>query len=273
MRPATRRKLNRVLLYAGAVVLALWILVPVYFIALSAFSPPEVVRAYPKQLAPRQVSADTMGFFLGVSGILPSLQRSVMTAFITLVLAIVIGTPAGFALARFDFPGANAFRMMVVSTRAFPIVILSIPLAVTFLRWGIDDTVLGVALMHTALALPFTVLVTGSVFAGVSVELEEAAMTLGCTRLQAFWKVVLPLALPGIAAAAIFTWIISWNEVFAASILTIRNRTLTAEILATVGQASPPYQFAGGFFLLAPALLVVFVIRKYLFAMWGRVAK
>lgn len=273
MSPAGRRKLGRALLYAAAVLLAVWILVPVYFIALSAFSPPEVVRAYPKQLAPGELSVETMSFFLGVHGVLPSLQRSVAAAFITLVLAIAVGTPAGYALARFDFRGATTFRLLVISTRAFPIVILSIPLAVTFIRWGVDDTVLGVALMHTALALPFTVLVTASVFAGVSQELEEAAMTLGCTRLTAFRKVVLPLALPGIAAAAIFAWIISWNEVFAASILTIRNRTLTAEILAAVGQASPPYQFAGGFFLLAPALVVVFVIRKYLFSMWGRVAR
>ena len=84
-----------------------------------------------------------------------------------------------------------------MSTRAFPIVILSIPLAVMFLRWGIDDSVLGLALAHTALALPFAVLVTSSVFAGISVEMEEAAMTLGCSRLSAFRRIALPLALPG----------------------------------------------------------------------------
>ena len=96
--------------------------------------------------------------------------------------------------------------------------ILSIPLAVIFLRWGIDDTVYGVAIAHAALALPFAVLVTSSVFAGISVELEEAAMTLGCSRLSAVVRIILPLALPGLAAAAIFVFIISWNEVFAAAI-------------------------------------------------------
>src|SRR5436190_2196819 len=83
-----------------------------------------------------------------------------------------------------------------VSTRAFPVVILAIPLSVTFIRWGIDDSILGVAIAHTALALPFAVLTTSSVFAGISDELEEAAMTMGCSRIGAVVRVILPLALP-----------------------------------------------------------------------------
>ena len=147
------------------------------------------------------------------------------------------------------------------------------PLAVIFIRWGIDDTVLGVALAHTALALPFDVLMTSSVFAGVSLELEEAAMTLGCSRASAFVQVVLPLALPGIAAAAIFVFIISWNEVFAAAILTLRHRTLPAQVLALLEGSPLPFRFAGGFFLIAPSLIVILFIRRYLFTMWGRVVK
>lgn len=273
MTPATRRRLNRVALYVGAVLMALWVLVPIYFVTVSAFSTRDAVRSYPKQLVPRETSVDTMQFFLTSTGVLPSLRNSVVAAVLTLIIAIAVGTPAGYALARFRFPGSNAFRLVIISTRAFPIIVLSIPLAVTYIRFGIDDSVVGVALMHTALALPFTVLVTASVFAGISEELEEAAMTLGCSRLQALLRVTMPLALPGLAAAAIFTWIISWNEVFAAAILTVRNRTLPAQILAAIGQAPLPYQFAGGFFLLAPALVVVFIIRRYLFGMWGRVSR
>lgn len=261
------------LLHAGAALMALWVLVPIYFITVAAFSTQAAIYSYPKPMGPTAFSTETLEFFLGSSGVLESFGRSVVVAFITLILALAVGTPAGYALARFRFPGSNAFRLLIVSTRAFPIVILSIPLAVTFIRFGIDDSAIGVALMHTALALPFTVLVTASVFAGISEELEEAAMTLGCSRLSAFRRVVLPLALPGLAAAAIFTWIISWNEVFAAAILTIRNRTLPAQVLAALNQSPIPFRFAGGFVLLAPALLVIFVIRKYLFSLWGRVAK
>ncbi len=262
-----------VLKYGFAILLALWVLVPIYFIALAAFSTEEAVYAYPKQLVPRDVSTDTMRFFLDSEGIVPSLWRSIEVALLTLVIALGIGIPAGYAVARFAFRGSDAFRLGIVATRAFPIVILSIPLAVIFLRWGIDDTVYGVAIAHAALALPFAVLVTSSVFAGISVELEEAAMTLGCSRLSAVVRIILPLALPGLAAAAIFVFIISWNEVFAAAILTLHERTLPAQILSVLNASPLPFKFAGGFFLLAPSLIVIFVIRKYLFNMWGRVVK
>ena len=262
-----------VLKYGFAILLSLWVLLPIYFIALAAFSTQEAVYAYPKQLIPQDVSTETMRFFLNSEGIVPSLWRSVEVAFLTLLIALGVGIPAGYALARFAFRGADTFRLAVVGTRAFPIVILSIPLAVIFLRWGIDDTVYGVAIAHAALALPFAILVTSSVFAGISVELEEAAMSLGCSRFSAVVRIILPLALPGLAAAAIFVFIISWNEVFAAAILTLRERTLPAQILSVLNASPLPFKFAGGFFLLAPSLIVIFVIRKYLFNMWGRVVK
>jgi multiple sugar transport system permease protein len=193
----------------------------------------------------------------------------VLVAVITMVLSILFGAPGGYALARFDFAGKGAFRILVLMTRAFPLPLLALPLAIMFIRSGLDDTPLGLALVHTTLALPFAVLITFSLFAGIPVEFEEAAWTLGCTRLQAFRKVVLPLALPGIAATAIFAFVISWNEVFAASVLTIKNRTLTAFLLQSLDVSPLHLKFAGGMVLVLPALIFVFAIRKYLFAMWG----
>ena len=171
-------------------------LLPIYFITLAAFSTQEAVYKYPKQLLPRDVSTDTCA-----SSSTRRVSSSPCSGACTSPrsrssLTLGVGTPAGYAIARFAFRGGDV-RLAIVSTRAFPIVILSIPLAVTYIRWGIDDSILGVAFAHTALALPFAVLVTSSVFAGISVELEEAAMTLGCSRLAAFRRIALPLALPG----------------------------------------------------------------------------
>jgi multiple sugar transport system permease protein len=265
--------ISRALLYLLAFVMVLWVVLPVYFITLGAFSTQDAVYSYPRELWPAHFSTDTLDYFLHSTGILPALWRSIWVALITLVFSLAIGIPAGYALARFAFRGADSFRLMIVSTRAFPIVILAIPLSVTFIRWGIDDSILGVAIAHTALALPFAVLTTSSVFAGISEELEEAAMTLGCSRFGAITRIILPLALPGLAAAAIFVFIISWNDVFASSVLTLRHRTLPAQVLTASGEAPLPYRVAGGFVLLAPSLLVIFFIRKYLFTMWGRVTR
>ncbi len=270
---ARRRLLGRGLLYAAAVLLALWVLFPIYLITITAFSPRDAVYDYPKQLIPGTFSAETMRFFVDAEGVLGALWNSVLVAVVTLIFSTLIGAPAGYALARFAFRGRDAFRLIVLSTRAFPIVILSIPLAVSFIEWGIYDTVWSVALMHTALALPFTVLITSSIFISVPRDLEEAALTLGCTPATAFVKVVLPLALPGLAAASIFTFVLSWNEVFAAVILTLRERTLPALVLAALNQSPVPFRLAAGWFMLAPSLIFIFVIRRYLLGLWGRVSR
>jgi multiple sugar transport system permease protein len=272
-RPGRQRLVGRGLIYVAATLLALFILAPIYLIAVSAFTPRDNAFDFPRRIIPEAVSTDTLAFFIGATGVLDAFWRSVWVALITLGLALLIGAPAGYALARFVFRGRNTYRLLVLSTRAFPIVILAIPLAVTYRRWGIDDSVIGVALMHTALALPFTVLITSSVFVSVPRELEEAAQTLGCNPLQAFIRISLPLALPGLAAAAIFTWVLSWNDVFAAVILTLQNPTLPAKILTALTQSPIYYQFAAGFFMLIPSLVVIFFIRRYLLGLWGRVVK
>ena len=128
---------------------------------------------------------------------------------------------------------------------------------------------LGVALVHTALALPFSILVSSSLFMGIPRELEEAAWTLGCNKWQAFMRIVMPLALPGMAATMIFSFVVSWNEVFSASVLTLSNRTLTAFLFAGLEESPLHFRFAGGFFLILPSLVFIFMVRKYLFSMWG----
>ncbi|HET9878252.1 MAG TPA: carbohydrate ABC transporter permease [Candidatus Limnocylindria bacterium] len=261
------------LTYLAAVLLALFILVPIYLIAVAAFTPRADAFTYPRSVIPTAVSTETILFFLNASGVIDSFWRSVWVALITLGMSLAIGAPAGYAIARYAFRGRQAYRLVILSTRAFPIVILAIPLAVTYRVWNIDDTIIGVAFMHTALALPFTVLITSSVFVSVPRELEEAAQTLGCNPLQAFIRVSLPLALPGLAAAAIFTWVLSWNDVFAAVILTLRNPTLPAKILTALTQSPIYYQFAAGFVMLIPSIIVIFVIRRYLLGLWGRVVK
>jgi len=263
------RTLDRTLVYGSAILLALWVVVPFYLIFLSAFSRPDDVFVYPKPLLPTNFSTATMEFFLQSTGVFASVLNRIAVAVITIVLSLALGAPAGYALARFTFRGRQGFQLIVLATKMFPVAILSIPLAVTFVKLGLYDNVFGVALVHTAMALPFVILVTLGVFAGVSNELEEAAMTLGCSRFTAFLRIALPLALPGLAAAAIFTFVISWNEVFAASILTLRQRTLPAQVLSALQQSPLYFKFAGGFFMVMPAVVFIFFMRRYLLNLWG----
>ncbi len=265
---ADTRKAGRFVYISAVVLLCAWVLVPLYFLLINTLSSPEAVNAYPKSFFP-EFDMGSLTFFANFAGILTALKNSIYVAALTMIMSIAIGAPAGYALSRFEFRGKELFRLLILLTRAFPLPLLALPLAVMFIRVGIDDTVFGLALVHTTLAIPFAVLITFSLFSGIPIELEEAAWTLGCNRLTAFQKVILPLVLPGITASAIFAFVISWNEVFAAAVLTIENRTLTAFLLQNLDTSPLHLKFAGGFILVVPALIFIFAVRKYLFAMWG----
>lgn len=262
-----QRRMRRVLL-VGGLAATLWILLPLYFLLVNAFSSPEVVSQFPKALWP-EGKTDSLRFLLEFEGVVAALLNSLAVAAMTMVASIALGAPAGYAIARYEFRGKTAFRMLIMLTRAFPLPLLALPLAVLFIRSGVDDTLWGLAMVHTMLALPFAVLITYSLFSGVPVELEEAAWVFGCNKWQAFVRVVLPLAAPGLAASAVFAFVISWNEVFAAAVLTIENRTLTAFLLQSLNTSPVYLKFAGGALLVVPAAIFMFLIRKHLFAMWG----
>jgi multiple sugar transport system permease protein len=262
------RSAGRFLLIASTVVLCAWVLIPIYLLAVNALSSPAEVSGFPKSGIP-SFDTESLEFFFSFGGVAEALWNSVVVAVLTMILAIGLGAPAGYALSRFDFPGKEVFRLLVVMTRAFPLPLLALPLAVMFIRIGLDDTEIGLAIVHTVLAIPFAVLITFSLFSGIPIELEEAAWTLGCNRWQAFRKVVLPLVLPGIVASAVFAFTISWNEVFAAAVLTIENRTLPAFLVQSLNVSPLHLKFAGGAAMVIPALIFIFAVRKYLFAMWG----
>jgi multiple sugar transport system permease protein len=263
--------LRRLAIYSAAVVIAAWVLLPLLLVTLAALTPRDALYRWPRPIWPERFTLETLLFFMRASDVLASTWNSVLVATLTIALAFLVSGPAAYALARYRFRGRNELQLAILITKMFPATVLSIPLAVAFIGWGLYDTLLGVAIVHTALSIPFVTVIVTSVFVGISFELEEAAMTLGTNRLQAFLRVTLPMALPGLAAAGIFTFVLSWNEVFAATILTLNHRTLPALIINSISAAGAPlhYRFAGGFFMVIPALVIIFLIRRYLLTFWG----
>jgi len=272
-RAKLRYNTRRIAVYVVAIGLAVWILFPMWLIGTMALTTPDNVRAFPKPFLPVPLSLETMSFFLNTQGILQATYNSIAVAIITLVLSTLIAVPAGYAIARYIFRGRDAIRLGILAVRAFPIVVLAVPIATIYIQLGVFDSPYSLALMHVALTLPTTILVIASVFASVPYELEEAAQVFGCPPFQAFLRVVLPLATPGIAASALLTFVLSWNEVFAAVMLTLINRTLPAQILYTLDKSGDPFKFAGAFFMLLPAIVFIFFVRRYLFNMWGSINK
>lgn len=263
----TRRRASpqRLLAYGCAVLITLFMLAPVYLVTLAAFSSRSAIFDYPRPLLPASLSLDSVTFFVTFQGVLPSLGRSLLVGGLTVVLSLALGCPAGYAIARYQFRGRGLVQVLIVNVRAVPVVIISIALLVNFIEIGLYDTVISVALVHTAMTLPFTVLLSASVFLRVPAELEEAAMVMGITRLGAVLRVVLPNSVPGLAAAALFAFVTSWNEVFVAAILTQHNTTLPAQVVSQLAASPLPFRFAGGFALMVPAFAFIFFMRPYLF--------
>ncbi|OLD35642.1 MAG: sugar ABC transporter permease, partial [Armatimonadetes bacterium 13_1_40CM_3_65_7] len=189
-------------MYGAALVIGTWVAAPLLLIALAAFTPRSILYEWPRPLWPRAFSLDTMLFFFRSTGVWASTLNSIVVAGLTIGLVFLIAAPTGYALARYRFRGKDAVQLSILVVKMFPATVLSIPLAVAFIRWGLYDTLIGVALVHTALSIPFVTVIVTSVFVGISYELEEAAMTLGSSRLRAFLRVTLPMAVPGLAAAA-----------------------------------------------------------------------
>ncbi|MFQ6065894.1 MAG: carbohydrate ABC transporter permease [bacterium] len=251
-----------------AVVIGVWFLTPLVLVTISAFALPtdyyEIEKVVPTHFTIRQFNDLFFKFEAWQSTL-----TSVKVAGLTILFSFALGLPAAYALSRYIFHGKNFLKLLILATRMFPLMVLAIPLLIIFMRIGVSDTVYGVALAHTAMALPMIILVSSSILSSISVEYEEAAMIFGLSRLSAFFRITLPLAVPGLAASAIFAFIISWNEVFVAAILTLTNRTLPAHILKAA-MASPDYfKFTAGFIMAVPALVFIFFVRKHLVTMWG----
>ena len=265
--PAARRRPSpdRLLAYGCAILITVFMLLPVYLITLAAFSARSAIFDYPRPLLPGSLSLDSVTFFITFQGVLPALGRSLLVGLLTVVLSLLLGCPAGYAIARYQFRGRDLVQLLLVNVRAVPVVIISIALLVNFIEIGLYDTVISVALVHTAMTLPFTVLLSASVFLRVPAELDEAAMSMGTSRWGAVVRVVLPNSVPGLAAAALFAFVTSWNEVFVATILTQHNTTLPAQVVSQLATSPLPFRFAGGFALMVPAFVFIFFMRPYLF--------
>ena len=266
---ARRPDPTRLLRYGCAILVTLFLLTPVYLIALAALSPPAAIFDFPRALVPTGLALDNVRFFLTYQGILPALANSLEVGGLTVVISLLLGCPAGYSLARYWFRGKDVTQLLLVNVRAIPMVIIAIPLLVTFIEWNLYDTVLSVALVHAAITLPLTILITSTVFLRVPVELEEAAMSLGTSRFGAVLRVVLPNSVPGLATAALFAFVTSWNEVFVAAILTLRNPTLPAKMVQQLSNSPEGFRFAAGLCLTIPAFVFIFFMRPYLFNAFG----
>ena len=212
-------------------------------------------------------------FFKVTRDAVPSLIRSLQICAMTIVVSLSIGGMAGYAFARYIFAGRDALKFSVLFVRMFPGVAIALPMVIILADIGFYDKPIGLSLVYSVGSIALTVWITASIFMGIPESLEEAAQVFGATKTQAFLRITFPLALPGLAAAAMYAFLGAWNETVSAIILTQFNPTFAVVVyqtlLGSAGQVN--LAAAGGLMMALPALIFTFFIRRYINQMWGGV--
>lgn len=193
--------------------------------------------------------------------------NSVIIGFGSTFFAIVLGTAAAYAFSRFKVPLKDDLLFFILSTRMMPPIAVAIPIFLMFRGLGLSDTHAGMILLYTAVNLSLSVWLINGFIDEIPVEYEEAALIDGYTRFQAFYKVVLPQAVTGIASTAIFCLIFAWNEYAFAVLLTSGNAQTAPPFIPTiigVGGQDWPAVAAGATIFLVPVMVFTILLRKHL---------
>lgn len=266
------------------VFLAVWTiftLAPIYWTAVTAFkSSAEVTGGKPTFLPwvdfnptldpMRGIFGGGEGYAVANMGDVDLLMRnSLVAALGSGLLAILLGTTAAYALSRFRFHRwkNNDIAFWIISQRMFPPIALVVPYFILFNRLDILDSLLSLILIYTAMNLPIVVWLLRDYFRDLPVELEEASQVDGSTRAGAFFRIALPLTLPGLVVAFLFSFVFAWNEFLFALTLTFSEaKTLPVQIASNVTTTGPRYWdiAAQGLVMMVPPLIVALLTGRYI---------
>ena len=202
-----------------------------------------------------------------LSGYPSRFVNSLIIAITSTVLAVGMGTFTAYGFSRFKVAGEQDWLFFILSTRMLPPVVVAIPMFLMYRVGGLNDTHVGLIILYTAFNLSFSVWLMKGFIDEIPREYEEAALVDGYTRMEAFFKVVLPEAATGIAATAVFCFITAWNEYAFALIMTRRDaQTAPPFIPSQVGSGLPDWTViaAGTFLFLLPVAIFTFLLRNHL---------
>lgn len=235
---------------------------------LTALKSQEEITAIPSTYLPKKWAFSN---FTGVWKEIPLatyLKSSFIISISATLIVIVIAIPAAYYVARNNFRGKKAFLLLVLVTQMFAPTALVVGIFREIVAFKLVDTYLALILIYAAFNMAFSIWILSSFFASIPKEVEEAAWIDGCSRFTTLTKIVLPLALPGLVTAFIFTFIAAWNEFVIALTLTSspEHEPLTVGLTALIGQYQVQwnYLFAGSLIAIIPVVILFALIEKWL---------
>src|SRR5579859_268703 len=252
-------------------------LLPIIWLFLSTIQTEASLLTLPTQIIPSDITfrnytdifkPAAFGQNSGESTFILALRNSVLVCLGTTAISMIFGTLAAYAFARFNIPHKRTLLLVVLGSQLLPAVSIIIPLFRMFKTAGLLDSLMGLILAYSTFSMPFVVWIMAGYFQSVPRELEEAARIDGASRFQAFLRVALPLALPGLGATAIFTLLNAWDEFFFALIFTstYASKTLPVALAEFIGRHSVNWGLlvTGGFIASLPPIILSLAFYRYI---------
>ena len=267
-RSVSRHQFNRLVLSCVGLGLAVVIAFPYFVLVVTAVTPNNELFAYPPRLIPEHIRLENIVDTWLSRPLATYFINSTLIAVGSVLLALACAVPAAYANARLRLRGRRLFLPILLMTQMLPPVMLLVGFFQLFRQLGLMDTLLALVLVNAATGLAFAVWMLTDVFASVPHEIEEAAWIDGAGRLHAIWRVVFPIAAPGIATVALFVFILAWNE-FAVALTVIRsaqNVPLSVGVFLFMGQYDVEWNhlFVTALFGSLPVVLLFIVAERHL---------
>lgn len=262
-----RHPLASILLHATLITATLIALFPIAWIVLSSFKPGYAVQSTELALVKDPTLANYTYVLTETSFPRWFLNSAIVAAF-TMTIGVFISATTGYALSRFNFPGRRQLMMVFLVTQMFPVAILIVPIYVIMAKLGLINTLTSLVIAYLTVAVPFCAWMLKGYFDSIPNSLDEAAAIDGCSPFAVFWRVVLPLARPGLAVTAFFSFLTAWGEVAYASAFIQEDRkfTLAYGMQQFVGQFNPQWEYltAAAVLVTIPAAFVFLYVQRHL---------
>ena len=278
----TIRQTHKIRMFVTYTLLVLWAIIclfPIYWVLITSFKLPIAVFQGPKYFPwiDFQPTLNAWKFLLTgptSAAVFRSWINSAILATTSAAIAVLIGAMSGYGLTRFRYYWPvlkwrnNDIAFYVISQRMLPALVVILPYMIMFRVFGLIDTKQGMILAYTVFNIPFAVWILRDFFAGLPVDLEESALIDGATRIQAFRKIVLPLAAPGLIATFLFCLVFTWNDYLFALMLTFSRASTLPMFIAGEGTQSygPQWWYLSALSLLSitPMILITLFVERYI---------
>jgi len=271
MRPSRR---YRIFIHLAALFVSLVFLAPFAWMLIASISSQKELLSVPLDWTPNHISFERYHEIFTAHGDNPfanfrsALLNSVIVATSAVAISVTVGIFGAYSLARLRFRAQRPMLLVFLSTYMVPPIALVIPLYLIMVNLNLLDTRLGLVIVYCTFTTPFVIWIMGNFFRTIPHELEDAARVDGCTRVGALFRVILPLARPGLLATMLFAFLVAWDEFLYALIFTSTTASKTAPVAIAefAGRFTTDFglQAAGGILAALPPVLIALVFQRYI---------